>query len=100
MTKITDELLPALPLAVPILNIGGTAAFLCCSVERVRRIPESELPRSRGPGKHCLFLMDDLIAYVRAQTKKRIRNDELIFKGGQSQTDFVAAKHRSKRNVS
>lgn len=83
----------------PIVDIGLAAVILRCSVERVYRIPESELPRSHGPGKHCLFLMDNLVAYVRTQTKKRIPHVDLTLEERLRQADFSAEKLRAKRRA-
>ena len=61
-----------------ILMIEGVDQLLCCSVQRVRKIPHDELPRREGPGKSDLFLKEDVIAYVRAHSKRHAVADDLM----------------------
>ena len=81
----------------PILDIEGTARVLRCSIDRVRRIPRWDLPRSSGPGKHCLFLLDDVLEYVRRRTKTDPISDELNSEEDSKVADFLADKVRNSK---
>lgn len=59
-----------------VLAIEGVADYLHCSVQVVRNIPVSELPRSNGPGKRLLYLRDDVIDYVRRHQTQALPVDK------------------------
>jgi len=52
-----------------ILTVEGVAKLLQCTIDAVRRIPDSHLPAHQGPGKHLLYLRDDVITYVRGTSR-------------------------------
>jgi len=52
-----------------ILTVEGVAKLLQCTIDAVRRIPDIELPAHQGPGKHLLYLRDEVIAYVRRSSR-------------------------------
>lgn len=47
--------------------VENAAQMLGCSVDEARRIPRTELPAHRGPGKRLLYLRDDVMRYVRSR---------------------------------
>ena len=49
------------------LTIDQLANLLCCSVDQARRIPRSELPAYRGPGKYLLYLRQDALRYIQSR---------------------------------
>jgi hypothetical protein len=51
------------------LTIEDVAKILRCSIDRVRRIPKSELPYSR-PGKMNIYRLADVDAYVKGLQAK------------------------------
>lgn len=51
---------------LPVLTVQGVARLLHCSVDRVRRIPSSDLPYTRV-GRRNLYLLDDVLEFVRRQ---------------------------------
>lgn len=64
-------------LTSPILTIEHVARLLGCSVAHVRAIPAPDLPRHRI-AKRDLYLLDELIAYVRACGRRALGADELV----------------------
>ena len=60
-----------------ILSIEEAAGILKCSVDRIRRIPRSELPARTGPGRGLLYLRADLIVYVKGKPSCNRRNSGL-----------------------
>lgn len=52
-----------------ILTAEGVAKLLHCTVDAVMRIPDAALPAHRGPGKHLLYLRDEVIEYVRRRAR-------------------------------
>ncbi len=52
-----------------ILTVEGVAKLLQCTIDAVRRIPDSHLPAHQGPGKHLLYLRDEVIRYVRRSSR-------------------------------
>lgn len=52
-----------------VLTVEGVAKLLQCTIDAVRRIPDSHLRAHQGPGKHLLYLRDEVIAYVRRSSR-------------------------------
>src|SRR5581483_7003252 len=50
-----------------ILDVYQVALLLRCSVDQARRVPRSDLPVYRGPGRARLYLADDLMRFVRSR---------------------------------
>jgi hypothetical protein len=48
-----------------ILTVEEVALILRCKVDTARRIPRDQLPAHPGPGRHRLYLREDVLAYVR-----------------------------------
>ncbi len=48
-----------------ILVVEDVARLLHCTVDTARRIPRDQLPAYPGPGRHRLYLREDLVAYIR-----------------------------------
>lgn len=44
-----------------ILTVEGVAKLLQCTIDAVRRIPDSHLRAHQGPGKHLLYLRDEVV---------------------------------------
>lgn len=65
-------------LDLPILSIEGVALLLCVSVQTVRGIPQTELPRRSVGGKRLVYLRDDVLAYVSRSHRPRENADELV----------------------
>jgi len=61
----------------PILTVEHVAVLLNCSVPWVRGIPATALPRHRI-AKRDLYLLDELVAYVRASKRRSMGADELV----------------------
>lgn len=61
----------------PILTVESVAALLRCSVPFVRGIPATDLPRHRV-AKRDLYLLDELVAFVRARHRSSLNADELL----------------------
>lgn len=61
-----------------ILMIEGVARLLGCSVQSVRNISATDLPRYDGPGRSLLFFKEDVLRYVRANPKTNPAVDELV----------------------
>jgi hypothetical protein len=61
----------------PILTIEGVASLLGCSVQWVRGIPASELPRHRV-AKRDLYIPDEIVSYVRSRRRASPGADHLI----------------------
>ena len=61
------------------LTIEDVSLLLRCSPDTVYRIHRDELPRGR-PGKHNIYLRDDVIRYVRlhCRVEPRPEVDELL----------------------
>lgn len=49
-----------------ILVVEDVARILRCTVDTARRIPPDQLRRITGPGRHRLYLREDVLAYVRS----------------------------------
>lgn len=84
--------LPAISF-LPILKVSDVAVILGCSVDRVRRIPLSDLPWVKGPGRSNLYLLDDVIAFVR-RCQKAFELDDLTFMERSRQAEFLAEEIR------
>jgi excisionase family DNA binding protein len=52
-----------------ILTVEGAAKLLHCTIDTVRRIPDGELRAHQGPGRHLLYLRDEVIEYVRRSSR-------------------------------
>lgn len=52
-----------------ILTVEGVAKLLQCTIDAVRRIPDSHLRAHQGPGKHLLYLRDEVVTYVRRSSR-------------------------------
>lgn len=70
MEAMKRERRPVLVAAPDVLFVEDVAQMLRCSVDQVRRIPRSDLPAYEGPGKHLLYLREDVIRYVRSRPRK------------------------------
>lgn len=53
-----------------VLTVEQVAVVLRCSVDQARRIPRTELPAYRGPGKYVLFFREDVLSYLRSRPRK------------------------------
>lgn len=51
----------------PVLTIQGVAELLHVTVGTVRKIPSSELPSTKKPGRRKLYLKEDVERYLRAK---------------------------------
>lgn len=86
-----------------ILMIEGVAELLGCSVQRVRSIPNDELPRRVGGGKCDLFLKEDVISYIRAHPKAHVVADDLMREIENEELESVSdsgSRRRGKRRNS
>lgn len=63
-----------------VLVVEDVARVLRCTVDTARRIPRDQLPAYSGPGRHRLYLRDDLMTYVRA-LRQPTPNATLILAG-------------------
>jgi hypothetical protein len=80
------------PIALPaprrgdpdILVVEDVARILRCTVDTARRIPRDQLPAYPGPGRHRLYLREDVRAYVRSLGKPAL-NAELLLAGATAQ---------------
>lgn len=63
-----------------VLTVEGVAEFLHCSVAAARSIPADQLPRHSGPGRRGLFLKEDVVRYVRGNSKVRsgVVDDDMV----------------------
>lgn len=52
-----------------VLTVEGVAKLLQCTIDAVRRIPDSHLPAHQVAGKHLLYLRDEVIGYVRRSSR-------------------------------
>jgi hypothetical protein len=58
--------------ALPVLSVRHVASMLHMSVDGVYRMPRTALPyMHRGAGKYRLYLLEDVIAYVRRCTREQ-----------------------------
>jgi len=69
---------PASAVDHDVLTVREVARILRCSIQSARSIPETELARYRGPGRHLLYLRADVIAYVRSRRRRNVAADELM----------------------
>lgn len=60
-----------------ILTIDEVAGVLRCSVDRIRRIPLDELASYDGPGRCLLYLLEDVLNYIRQQKRIQRRGSGL-----------------------
>lgn len=79
----------------PILFIEGVAHLFGCSVDHVRRIPTSELPRTHRVGKRSLFLLTHCVKYIEKKISDEELNDELTFMERSRQAEFLAEEIRN-----
>lgn len=61
-----------------VMTVEGVARFLHCSVQSVRNVPVTDLPKRRGPGRRILYLREDVIAYLRRSQKPARDADKLL----------------------
>jgi hypothetical protein len=62
----------------PVLSIQGVARLLFLSVNTVRHIPFAELPYSTGPGRRNLYLIGDIIRYMRSRINEQFHGDKVL----------------------
>ena len=53
-----------------IMCVADVAKALHCTVDAVRRIPDTQLRAYRGPGKNLLFVRSEVIAYVMSRPRR------------------------------
>lgn len=87
----------------PWVFVENVALMLGCSVDRVRRIPRSELPARSGPSKRLLYLRKDVTKYVErlptdgnAKWQEMTETVEQINKSNTCRPEFCASTERSK----
>lgn len=61
-----------------VMTVEGVARFLHCSVQAVRNVSPTDLPKRWGPGRRILYLRDDVIAYLRRTQKPARDADKLL----------------------
>ncbi len=54
-----------------VLSVEGVARLLFVNVDTVRRISFTELPYSTGPGRRNLYLIDDVVRYIRTKMNEQ-----------------------------
>lgn len=95
------ELLGPEAIFPPVMTVVEVARLLRMNVDTVRRIDRSELaPAVTGVGKWALYLLEDVLAYVRRLAQAESR--ELNFKGRRELIDQIAgsARGRSRKGTS
>lgn len=94
-----------------VLTAEGVAKLLHCTIDAVMRIPDAALPAHRGPGKHLLYLRDEVIEYVRRRARSEasdVIEGRLVQPALQAPNevlpstdafDFTSLRHSVRRNA-
>lgn len=61
-----------------ILVVEDVARVLRCTVDTARRIPRDLLPAYPGPGRHRLYLREELVSYLRSSVRSSPKADLLV----------------------